>query len=455
LARIIAISISLFLSTVASGAGDVHTGLDVVVIIDHSGSMWGNPAAHPEANDPWEHRVGAAQDLIMRLAQHTERNANVHRVSIIGFGTKVDVDLPPYEIRFDPAYPDATVRAAKQKAESAIQSKEMKYTNTSGALELAHERFDIMKQMPSQGARRRIALLITDGRPTLGEAHGKGPAYMRPLVREEVKQLRASGIELWVIGIEDSSDVFWHNGDGRFWEELCGPEPGRASLADPTAIGLGNILTAYVQDWLGTEAPPPVGNSYICPPYQSRLVFYATFQTQRAFITIYDPLGNALPKIGGDANAIPGTFAHLNVRNPEPGEYTIHRDPTQTFPVYAEAFPPAVQRLSPMAGTAMGLPTTLAYKLSQDKQRPIDIRKGWPLDTSILVRLAGDTATTEIPAAWQGKGAFSGQWTPPVAGTFELAFRAIATMPDGATVTIVGIGKPEAWTKVEVAERYP
>ena len=138
-------ALSLFVVIVGNPAARVAakaiSGLDMVVLVDHSGSMWGSPEVDYRSNDREDHRVGVAQNILIRLAEHARDVRMFHRMSVINFGTKVDVALSGLELKYDPASPESVVRLARENAAKSIIEREMSNTNTSGAMEGAAKEF--------------------------------------------------------------------------------------------------------------------------------------------------------------------------------------------------------------------------------------------------------------------------------------------------------------------------
>ena len=84
------ISLSDFPSYAKSGTS---SGIDVVIIIDQSGSMWGIGPSFTE-NDRWDHRIGQAKNIIYRLVEHAQDSSFIHRVSVIDMGDKASLAAP-------------------------------------------------------------------------------------------------------------------------------------------------------------------------------------------------------------------------------------------------------------------------------------------------------------------------------------------------------------------------
>ena len=104
-------------------AAPPFTGLDVVILIDQSGSMWGALPLGTK-NDKWNHRIGQAKNIIYRLAEQVEGTDLVHRVAVVDFGDKASSTFPaPLRLAYDPADPGSALREAKVVAEHYLTPK--------------------------------------------------------------------------------------------------------------------------------------------------------------------------------------------------------------------------------------------------------------------------------------------------------------------------------------------
>ncbi|MBM4424659.1 MAG: VWA domain-containing protein [Chloroflexi bacterium] len=153
-------------TTIASGsisspAQDSATcsNLDVVFIIDQSDSM----SVGSTATDPTEQRKYAPEamvDLLSDIALDRCPDA-IHRMALISFGTRAEVDLPLTEIAPDSFDEAETIRG---RLKQNIIARAMGQTDPQLAFDLA---IGILNDAVPKGEsiRKRVILFITDGHP--------------------------------------------------------------------------------------------------------------------------------------------------------------------------------------------------------------------------------------------------------------------------------------------------
>src|SRR6185436_18269808 len=148
-----------------------------------SDSMWQSPR-----NDRYAHRIGQSKNLIYRLAEHVEGTPLVHRVSVIDFGDTASVALSNHIIRYDPANPGGALRDAKAVVERVVIERPLYNTNTADAMHLALLEYAKMDASQVLAGRRRVLLVITDGRPDLP---GRDPVDLQSAIKTEAQSLKA------------------------------------------------------------------------------------------------------------------------------------------------------------------------------------------------------------------------------------------------------------------------
>src|SRR4051794_12896820 len=301
--------------------------IDLVVVIDQSGSMWGNPEFHPGKNDPWQHRIGATKQIIFRLIQNAADTGAVHRVSVVEFADEAQVPLSGEDIRVSKGDPSAMDRL-RARLETAVSAKDWGNTNTAAAMQAALGELRTMRHSDPPGPRRRIVLLITDGRPIVPHVDND---TLRSRIRDHASHLAAEGVELWVVGLNDADD-YWTAGEGAFWEGLAGKD--HARLAENASAAMPSIFQTIVDDWLGVRSTLVTGEQYECPPYLRRILFNVTYGRPGAEAKILDPDGNVVPRTAGGPAVAPGTFAQFAIDDPKPGTYAIVRDPSRSATVH-------------------------------------------------------------------------------------------------------------------------
>ena len=128
--------------------------LDLVFIIDQSGSM----SAQGSANDPNKQRIKAAVEMSRVLSDISldECPGALHRMAVVSFGTKANLDLKLTKIEPD------TLPIVAENIEKA--NPDMGQTDPKKGFELAR---DELKDAASDGdrPRKRVIVFLTDGEP--------------------------------------------------------------------------------------------------------------------------------------------------------------------------------------------------------------------------------------------------------------------------------------------------
>jgi Mg-chelatase subunit ChlD len=424
-----------------------RAGIDLVVVIDQSGSMWGNPSVHPGKNDPWQHRIGATKQIMFRLMQNAADTGAVHRFSIVEFADEAKVPLSAQWIRFDKSNP-AAMDHLRALLETGVAAKDWGNTNTAAALETALGEFRTMRRSDPPGPRRRVLLLITDGRPTLPGTHSD---VLRSRIRDHAARLRAEGVELWIVGLNDADD-YWAAGDGQFWEELAGTT--NARLAENASAAMPSIFQHIVNEWLGVQSTIVQGDEYECPPYLRRIVFNVTFGRPGGAVKILDPDGELVPRSAGGPAVIPGTFALFAVDDPKPGTYTIVRDSSRAETIHVEEISPRVERLEPRGESDAGVETPLVFLARRASGAPLQALDEHPIDASVAVTDALGNRI-ELPAKAQPNGRFTASWKPAKAGRYHAVLRGFIQRKKGSPYDIFANTGGSYSPLVQVGTRQP
>ena len=412
----------------AASAGSDFTGLDVVLLIDQSGSMWG-----ARANDKWEHRIGQTKNIIYRLAEHVEGTSFQHRVSVVDFGDEASTALPaPLVLRFDPKDPGKALREAKALVERYVTAKNMRDTNTPAAIALGLQELKKMGAEEPFAGRRRVMLLLTDGRPDL-QRQGVSLEELRKRITDHSSEMKRSEIELWVVGLNDAEN-YWNEGDGKFWEDTAGS--GHARLAETASTNISTLVQEIVNDWLEVDGKAIV-KDYECPPYLRRIIFNINFGLPRTTVSVLNPTGATIPLSSGGATSTPGTFARFVVEDPQPGLYKIDQDPSRSYRNFVETFSPELKRILPAGATSIETEARIVIQARDGKGQPLEILPEWPITASIVIT-PPTGAAVEMPAEFKGEGKFEIKWKPPALGTYKVRPKGLVTLKSGAQFDVFG-----------------
>ncbi len=422
------------------------SGIDLVVLIDQSGSMWGHPRFHPSKNDRWGHRIGATKNTLLRLLAHVQETAFVHRVSVIDFGDEAKIALPTEVIRFDPRATDLADRI-KARIETGVSSKDWINTNTPAAMQLALREFGSMTGAPTTG-RRRILLIITDGKALLP---GVPADTMHDRVRSEAAALAKQGVEIWLAALNDA-DNYWNEGEGAFWESITGP--GHARLADSASTSLPSVFQNIVDEWLGVKSFLVRGDEYDCPPYLRRIVFNVTYGSPRGEIQIIDPDGRDVARTAGGPSSSPGTFSHFSVDDPKPGTYRIKREPGRSETVHVEEFSPQLERVLPAGAADANVEARILFQARDSAGHPLRAVSAIPIAASLVISSPAGKRE-EILMKDLGEGRFEAGWTPPAPANYRVNIRGLIRRKDGSTYDVFAHDAHSYNDVLEVTNRKP
>ena len=425
------------------------SGLDVLILIDQSGSMWG---ARPRLtkNDKWDHRVGQAKNVIYRLAEHVENTDYIHRISVIDFGDTASPAFPsPLRLSFDPHDPGSALRQAKVMTERYVTPKALLNTNTPEAMGLGLKEFQRMDGAEHLEGRRRVMLILTDGRPDLPHS-GKSLDILRGEVASQADALKKENVGIWVVGLNDA-DNYWNEGDGEFWEKVVGT--GQARLAETASTSISGLVQDIVNEWLGVSGER-VSNEYECPPYLRRIVFNINFGLPRTTVSVTDPTGKDLSLSSGGASSVPGTFARFAMDDPPAGIYKINQDPSRSYTNFVERFPPNLKRLSPAGKTSIETEAHLVYQATDSRNEPLTPLVEWPIKASMIIT-SPSKSSVEIPATATLDGKFEARWKPPALGVYRIRLKGLVTLRSGKQVDVFGADAHSYEDQLEVDNSQP
>jgi len=209
-----------------------YTGLDIVFLVDQSGSMKGDPVYHPIPNDPAGWRFEALKvlsNLVGPALFHNYKEMTV-RFAVIEFGSEAKVAIPVTTIQarsFEEWQPQkAEIEQALADYRAQRENTHMGNTDHRAAFELARRLFDEMEAAdPSR--RLKAIILVTDGSPCIpppGEencVHFDWSGYMRNLRDKYIPtEFPCDEFYIYVLGINDSADNYWPR-SAPYWEPIA------------------------------------------------------------------------------------------------------------------------------------------------------------------------------------------------------------------------------------------
>ncbi|MCP4695610.1 MAG: VWA domain-containing protein [Gammaproteobacteria bacterium] len=440
--RIILIFVLLTLTSAPAYANS----FDVVIVIDQSGSMSGSNT-HPTANDKHGFRISITKNILNRLAEHAEGTSFVHRVSIIEFGTRVEVFLSNLELAYDPNAPGAALQKIQTNI-YALKPRKMGYTDTADVLqEVLAELNNMNAGRASAANRQQYVLIITDGRPYRHHPY-TSTAKLQKEIKRHVSALKKGA--LWVVGLNDA-DNYWNTGDGFFWKGLT--EKDQARLADPAYPNIASVTRYILDRWLKVAGNEVHGDMFFCPPYLRRLTFDVHFNKPgaRGIIRIIDPNGLTVPLASGGSGH--SMYERYEIDDPEAGNYQIKKDTRFSYKVYAEKYAPSAIFLAPKSTIKQNIDTSVIFQLRR-MNAPINLIPGLPLEANIRI-VTPSGASAEPTANSAGNGKFSVSWKPVETGKHQLSFSGVVRFADNSQYDLFSDNAQLPVETVEVLAHIP
>lgn len=418
-------------------------GVDVVFVVDQSGSMDGDQQDRP--SDPRRRRIEAVWVATSRLIQDA-RGSNpprVHRIAVVEFGTSARIALPPTQIT---DLSSGATRSLLEMVASRVKNRNMHYTNTLEGLALAADTLAGMRQDRDQlplGTRVERILLFTDGKPQLSQQ----PADYELQVRNQLRQLtgdarRLPAETLWVAGLIGGENFWTEGGWGSFWEKLA---PGQLSGVSRvqgirTHSDIRTHIRGIIDTWLGNQVlvgPDhfPIAQhspTYLCPPYLRSVIFDVELgdRSSKDQVRILDPNGKRWPESA--FMIVPGGRSmQLVVDNPLPGIWNVQGTQPDAYRVTAEPLYQEYTLEQPVTPQQQQTNVEVAYAVSGHFGSPFVEDPAYPIDASIRIEApSGSDHTITLTHRGHGRFATLSPWVPAEPGNHRVFFGGTVKMKD-------------------------
>ncbi len=439
--------------------------LDVIFIVDQSGSMSGDAGAAP--NDPIGSRFEAPRYAMDWLANNRLgrcQNA-VHRISVISFGTTVTVNLPLTVIN-----PSTQEEWNNEKEGLEEKIEEMRLGATDPLLALKDAK-KIIEESNPQGEieRKKVVILLTDGQPcvnSLGCVFGNDQmdhqAYMKdvsdylntnfpfseallarevamkaavteygsfeeipeeikndiiinnPITREDLD----SSVYFWLVAMNANSNYL--RSDGEVWKALTQSRAGEIKELKNNAIEVPKVFNDILSSLQGiTPELLGCGNLAI-DPYLAGAVL-DVFKVADGLEVEISHDGKSLVTGVGDADYFGveqygqyGAIEHYRFAQPPAGLWTITASNCEGVEAQFIEFKPITQFLQPSTNVPSynlnealfdpNDPYRISVKITDAIQdRPLNEDPNYPLDLNSIIS-APDGSNTTLPMTFTEQG---------------------------------------------------
>ncbi len=407
-----------------------EVNLNVVFLIDQSGSMYGVDTNHALANDPKGIRISIVQEAIKRLAKQVRGTTMIHHVSVIEFGgdakrgkRDISVVVSNCELQYDPHHPGQTLpKVGSCREVERLQAKHLNDTHTHLALKATLAEFQKLKTKGTSAQTK--LLLITDGRP---DKQGMNLETLRNEIKKyanDMKQL-GIGIDVWVIGLYDTTN-YWDTGDGDFWEQLTEEVGGRDRAGLPKArlalqaSDMEKRVKDIVDEWLEAKTASVVGTEHHIRPYLKRITFNVKFQTTGSEVKITYPDGQFKPVVPEPDGSPGGRTVPSIIPNPLPGTYKI--DGPRSTSITVEEELPTAQLIAPVGSVNQGVANRIVFQVRQEGQ-PLAVSSNWPITAKIKITTpSGKDEKLPDAVKVENDGTVAVAWTPTEVGDYKMDF---------------------------------
>lgn len=439
---------SLFFSQVQ--AQTPPAGLDILFIVDQSGSMGGSPQ-HPTANDPNTLRFYAPIHAVRwlgsdRLQVHT---ASTFRVGVLHFGGRVQIGLDWQTIAPQDAAEWTVHKIALEQslAFPELRQNNLGTTNFMLALQQARQMFDQLSDDPARPHRKAL-IILTDGEPSVeGQTPGE---HMRLVQSFMADQFPAAQFTTCVIAMNDVSSDYW-TAMAPYWETItqgCAVK----IVSNETDVGAAfrTILRQLTQDLERpyskqiTDLSLGIPTTLVVPPYLQSISFTldkADVEKDQIQIQVIegDPIVWERTQIEGQGEPI----ETMTIYDPPPGRWEIAATPGATLQkVDMRQVGANGVLLSPQGTVPVNMPAQVIYQIqtSQGQPMPAYADPRYALVIKSQISSAGQVwpLSMRFDAA---QNVYNAEFTPPQAGTYIIEISAQTQNLDNQMVTILPLSQ--------------
>jgi hypothetical protein len=384
-------------ATSTSAQEVAYEGLDIVFIIDQSGSMQRADGSFIP-NDPLGLRFYAPWYAMYWMG---ESRLLIHqnitfRMSIVNFGTDAEIwdfgngrywqeIAPDSRPLWEPAYNELTNQIEGEMRERFTQES-LGATNFLSPFEAAQTLFDDLPEPPGQ--RRRVVIVLTDGQPSgpIGGPSISVGQHMTSLRQFANANFREPDYRVYVVAMIDAGESYWDNVES-YWDDITNDPCTRASCPDPTLNRAGIVSSndevgkrfqEILQDLVRDFPHPPglivvesavIPGPLVVPPFLKSLdfTFFKSSPAERLILT--DSNGNemSITQPNVTIQGADGPIEAIRITNPIPGEWLVATNPPNTDVDITMRQIFATSKLdSPTGPQVQFLPVNIQYTLLND-----------------------------------------------------------------------------------------
>jgi hypothetical protein len=360
--RGVSLIVVLTLTVVGARAEDLAgAGLDLLVIVDRSGSM----SEHVPAT------VIDALPMTLNVVAWSGRSARLkHRFGVVSFGSAAGIDVPLTIV-------DADQLVRLRDRVGRLGARSLGNTNFPAAFEAAAEAFRVL---PDDRRRRRAILLLTDGRPAVpGVRVSEMRARLDHVMDGRLKPPTTLDVVLFAPERETGQ---WHRLARNRVHSVGGD---RADVLE----AVHRIVTSLVGTRSTQEHMAGPSHTLVLPPYLDLVVFDVLRSGAGLPVTVLPPdssvpLDSQSP--GVEEVRVGDVLSTIVVRRPHAGAWTFTKSySTARVRVLSQQFFPRGTLVEPTAARPVSqhAKVTIGYRLDDEAGRPLRELDGYPLSVDL------------------------------------------------------------------------
>lgn len=353
--------------------------IDVVLLLDQSGSMNG-----PKGTDPQGLRADAARYLIANVSEKSAED-QPNRVAVIDFGDQVS---PTQAV-----LAAVTPTSGYQDLAERVTVRSMGGTNIMAALRAAMNSLRAAGSF-DQGRKCRI-VLFTDGKPE-DDRKLSTSAYFDEIGAFARKELEPNGCELYVIAVDQVGDIWAECGDR--WRAIAGSEHVvRIMSVAELRVRFNQVINRIFSI---PNVPPDVLTtgrlSFQVKPYLDRVEFHVFPATPEMQLRILRPDGSAVaPDRDKDTRRRQFRgYEIISVFDPQAGEwqYEITQGKGRVE-IYRNEVPLQMKMVLPTPVHPQGKPIQIVASFARHSGKPVGSEPQYPL--GLTAQVLGPTGSPE------------------------------------------------------------
>lgn len=340
--------------------------VEIVFVVDQSGSMRGVPTDHPNPNDPNGLRFFAPLWAVRWMGQDyvgasglglPSRPVVTYHVALVEFGDDAQVRLPWTTIA--PTDEQSWRNLDTQLSEAlAPYDYSLGNTNVLAAMEVARDLFD-QRSTVRDGCPKRAIFVLTDGMPyvkpadnTTGFSVTEHLGAMADLVANDLAQ---RGVGVWITAINDSNDNYWTRMEP-IWQQMLPPdETGKEPRAWKvnTEDEIGQRFVNLMVELADRNIERPRLGPRCVPPYLQQIVLTFYKRDPSEHLDVSDPVGPLTPSrtdVGVEVLGYDEPIESLIVHRPLPGRWEINTTAPRADVLIDEVTLPAIGKLVQPSG---------------------------------------------------------------------------------------------------------